>query len=313
MVISMHEGIIHTIAYLSDGRVVTGSSDGSVKVYNLKNRREEGTMKHEGNVYSCAVTRDGTKIIIGSAGENLCSSKINMWDVESHELVKQWIQLHDGITISPDSRLIAVGYYVSVAFYTTEWKRVDYAIKDVRSRINSICFSPDGKQLACGTFRGDVRVYDVKNGALLLDPLQGHRDLVCCILWSPNGNRLFSASADKTICCWNSDTGEQIGRPWTGHTDEIRSLSISPDGSIIASASMDRTVRFWDATTGYSVGQHLQHKTKLEVVCFSPCGKCVAAAGWDGKLYLWRLPSVESKVIPLIMHVTRVDAHQSPL
>ena len=110
-----------------------------------------------------------------------------------------------------------------------------------------------------------------------------------------------------------SATGQQIGQPWTGHTNYIRSLSLSPNGLILASASRDKTVRLWNATTGDPIG-HLQYDVEdandvgLCKVCFAPNGECVASGGSSGKIYLWRLPwldSVESQVIPLVMHVTQ--------
>ena len=297
LVDSAHDDIIWRLAYLPDGRrVVTGSSDGTVKVWNLDNGEEEGTsIEHESQICGLAVTRDGKNIVsVGGDG------KIKVWDVKSHELVEEWTHPESWpeIAISLDDRLIAVGAW-TVAIYTMEGRQVNHPIK-VGDRMSSLCFSPDGTKVACGT-RDGSRVHDVDGGKLLLGLLQG--DWIRDVLWSRDGNRLFSSSDDKTIRCWNSETGEQIGHPWTGHKDSIRSLSLSPDGSILASASFDQTVRFWNATTGNPIKQHLQHDGQVNAVRFSPSGESVASAGWDGKVYLWRLNSMNLKdwVIPPFM------------
>ena len=241
-----------------------------------------------------AVTRDGTKIICGGGW----TGGVGVWEVESHEHVKEWTH-PEGWTkfaISPDDRLIAVGRR-TVAIYTMEGRQVNRSI-EVGGAVWSMCFSPDGMKLACSTF-GDIRVYDVDSGTLILECRQ---TWVFDVLWSRDGSRLFSAS-NETICCWNSDTGERIGLIMTGHADWIRSLSLSPDGSILASASFDRTVRFWDATTGNPIGQHLLHDEKVNAVRFSPSGEFVASAAWGGKIYLWRVPwlnCVENRVRTLI-------------
>ena len=155
-------------------------------------------------------------------------------------------------------------------------------------------FSPDGNKLACGT-DDDIRVYDVDSGTLVLTsvPLMGHRQWVRVVLWSRDGSRLFSGSTDRTIRGWNSETGEQIGQAWTGHEDSVLSLSLSPDGSILTSASSDHTVRFWDSATGDPIGRHLQHDN-VRTIRFSPSGESVASIGWDGKVYLWRVPWLNS-------------------
>ena len=221
LVISAHDGIIWRLAYLPDGqRVVTGSKDGTVKVWNLDSGEQYVTsMEHESEIKSFAVTRDGTKII--SADED---GNIKVWNVKSHELVKEWIHPESSpeISISPDDRLVAVGAW-RVGIYTMEGRQRSV---EVGKAIRSLCFSPDGTKLACGTLR-DIRVYDVVDGTLILGPLRGHEKRVNRVLWSGDGRRLFSASEDKAIRCWNSDTGEQIGHPWTGHKDTIYSLSLA--------------------------------------------------------------------------------------
>ena len=291
LVISAHDTGIWKLAYLPDGRrVVTGSDGGTVKVWNLESGEQEGTsMEHKKGILDLAVTRDGKNIVSSDV-----DGKIKVWDVESHELVKEWTHpdRYPTIAISPDDQLIAAG---AVAIYTMEGRRIKNSIKVGKLGVLSMCFSPDGNRLACGT-RNDMRVYDVDNATLVLE---AHQDWVCDVVWSRDGSRLFSRSADETIRCWNSDTGEQIGRWRTGHANYIRSLSLSSDGSILASASLDHTIRFWDATTGNSIGQHLQHDKQVNAVCFSPSGESVVSVAGDGKIYLWRVPwshSVDNRV-----------------
>ena len=290
LVVPEHDEDVWALAYLPDGRrVVTSSEDGTVKVWNLENGKQEGTsMEHGCEVVSLAVTRDGTKIISGGT-----NGSIKVWDVESHGRIREWV--HRGgfpIAIPPDDQLVAVDRVSAI--YTMEGRLV-YSIElDNFKGVLWAAVSPDGKKLACSTDRGNIHVYDVKNGALILGPLKGHEGLVSRVLWSRDGSRLFSGSWDKTIRCWNFDTGEQIRQPWTGHTNWIRSLSLSPDGSILASASWDKTVRFWDAASGHPIGQHLQHDHLVFAIGFSPSGEFVASAGHNGNLYVWRAPRLNS-------------------
>ena len=295
LVISAHDDIIWRLAYLPNGRrVVTGSGDRTVKVWDLENGEQEGTsMEHERGIFGLAVTRDGTKIISSDY-----DGKIKVWNVETHKLVKEWsYPSYPGscprIAISPDDRLIAVANEI-LAIYCMEGnlRKVNHINHSIEAgnRVQFMCFSPDGTKLACSTL-DDIRVYDVNDGTLVLGPLRGHQHWIWGVLWSHDGSRLFSGSDDKTIRCWNTHTGEQIGHPWTGHTSYIRSLSLSPDGSILASASLDHTVRFWDATTGKPIGQY---DNTVSPVCFSPCGDSVASAGSDGKIYFWRVPRLNS-------------------
>ncbi|KAI9567214.1 WD40-repeat-containing domain protein [Boletus coccyginus] len=276
------------LEYLPDGRrVVTGSRDGTVRVWNLESGEQEGTsMEHNRKMSGLAVTRDGTKIIGGA-----CGGWIKVWDVKSHELVREWIHPdpadYPKIAISPNDRLISVAHRRGVDICSLERSRIIHSIEMRRRHTWFICFSPDGTKFACGTDDDDIRVYDLASGTLILCLLDG--DWATNVLWSRDGSRLFSGSQDGTICCWDSDTGKKIGHPWTGHIHYIHSLSLSPDGTILASASWDKTVRFWNATTGEPVGQHLNHGDGVNAVCFSPSGEFVATAGLDRKIYIWRV------------------------
>ncbi|KAI9455829.1 quinon protein alcohol dehydrogenase-like superfamily [Boletus coccyginus] len=279
---------VNWLEYLPDGRrIVTGSCHkGTMRVWNLESGKQEGkTMEHGEDINELTVTRgDGTKIV--SSDED---GKIRVWDVESRKTVKEWThpQSYSTIAISPDDRLIAVGYK-NVDICTMEGRHVNSIEVEF---VYSMRFSPDGNKLACGTGYG-IRVYDINSGMLIT--ILGPSDrLVTTVLWSHDGSKLFSGSDgsdDETIRCWNSDTGQQIGHPWTGHTDIICLLSLSPDGSVLASASLDKTVRFWNATTGDPIGQRLQHDKAVSAVRFSPSGEFVASTGWDRKIRLWRVP-----------------------
>ena len=194
LVVSGDESIVQ-IAYLSDGRVVTESRSG-VRVWNLQSGEQEASIEHEDEIVSFAVTQDGAKIIISDYGGG-----IKVWDAESHQLVKVWTHKEQpAIAISPDDQLIAAGGR-TVGIYTTEGERVKSI--EVRGGVRSLCFSPDGNKLACGTF-DDIHIYDVETGTLVLGPLEGHDDAVTDVLWSRDGRRLFSTSLDETIRCWNS-------------------------------------------------------------------------------------------------------------
>ncbi|KIJ12136.1 hypothetical protein PAXINDRAFT_25533, partial [Paxillus involutus ATCC 200175] len=270
-----HEMDIKGIAYLPGGeRVVSCSFDKTVRIWDVEKGEQEGTsMVHENWICALAVTKDGKMILSGDG------DRITMWDVETHERIEEWAD-HTGydircIALSPDDRFAASGDWDG-KIVIREMKRSGNIKHSIHAGnwVRSICFSPNGEKLACGSTV--IKVYDVDSGKLVLGPLKGHEDYIRCVLWSLDGSRLFSASNDRTIRCWNSETGKPIGKPWTGHTNFVTSLSLSPDGTKLASTSYDKTARFWDTQSGKPIEQPLQHENFLYAVAFSPCGKFVA-------------------------------------
>ncbi|KIJ05819.1 hypothetical protein PAXINDRAFT_49314, partial [Paxillus involutus ATCC 200175] len=291
--LSGHENQIWRIAYLAGGtRIVTCAFDKTVRLWDVENGEQEGTsMEHEDRLFGLAITRDGKRILSGGDSDRI----IKVWDTETHELIEEWGS-HSSwiycIVMSPDDQLAASCEMNGkiVIREMREGGEIRHSI-NAGSGVLSVCFSPDGEKLACAVGNtignpGVIHVYDVESGKLVLGPMEGHGDMVYCVLWSLDGSQLFSASADQTIRCW-TDTGDSIGDPWKGHTGPIYSLSLSADGTKLASASFNNTVRFWDAHSGDPIDQPLQHDDGVYAVTFSPSGEFVASGGIDDKVSIW--------------------------
>jgi WD40 repeat protein len=77
-----------------------------------------------------------------------------------------------------------------------------------------------------------------------------------------------------------------VVRTLTGHQGYVASVAFSPDGKELVSAGgPDMSVKFWDVATGQMIrsvwGSETDHKN-LTSVAFSPDGRLVAVAGWEG-------------------------------
>jgi WD40 repeat protein len=153
--------------------------------------------------------------------------------------------------------------------------------------------SPDSRQIAVGTHRGEVHVFDAATG----QPgtvLRGHASAVASLEYSPDGLQLASGARDGTLRIWDPATGRLRFVLRGGGPPHLLPLRYSPDGTRIATSEpstepQSAVYRLWDARTGQQIailgeGGHFDEFNVA--VAFRPDGKrVVAAAGKSIRIY----------------------------
>lgn len=156
--------------------------------------------------------------------------------------------------------------------------------------VGALAWSPDGRQIASGSYDTTIRVWDATTGRTTMT-FVGHQASVRSVAWSPDGRFLASGSEDKTARVWDVLAGKQIVL-YQGHSDHIDAVAWSPDGTRLASAG-DCTVHVWNAANGsrYLTYQgHVMGRKDLYTIfnlAWSPSGFYLASASEDGTLQVW--------------------------
>jgi WD40 repeat protein/tetratricopeptide (TPR) repeat protein len=151
----------------------------------------------------------------------------------------------------------------------------------------------DPPLLATAGADGKVRLWNLRTGDPVGEPLSEHKGAVNQVAFSDDGRRLVSAGEDGEANVWDVETGQRVAGPLK-HEQSIACAAFSPGGKgrasrYVLTASADKTASLWDAATGARVGPLLKHKGRVLYAAFHPNGQSLVTASDSGRAILWAL------------------------
>ncbi|MCK4353233.1 hypothetical protein KAW65_07500 [candidate division WOR-3 bacterium] len=249
-----HKTNIYSVAFNPSSELLaSGSKDGIINVWRIKDGSLLHTLNH------------------GSQVRSVCFSPDNLWIVSSgrNGLIKIW------------------------DFKSDRSKPCPYFTIDThQERVYSVCFDPAGEWLASAGKNHTIKIWSIPDFNLLRT-LPGHEDLIYSLFLSldgspRSGNFLISGSKDKTVRIWRTSDWGYVG-VLKSHKGRVYSVSISPDDKIIASGSEDNTIKLWDTDSLKLFKTLKTHQNYVRTLAFSPEYPILASGSLDRTLRLWNL------------------------
>jgi WD40 repeat protein len=250
-----HTMAITSIALSADSmRVITGSEDGSVKIWTADSLRLQRTLylSAEWPVASVAMLRDGR--IVAAIGA--FDSVVVLLDSSSSEPVR----LFRGNTtrimamaVSPDESLLATAAADgSVLVWEVATGLLVHSVQAHAEAATALAFTPDGARLFCGGASGRLASIDVASGAL--DNLyDAHTHAITAVAVARDASLMLTSGADSTMLVWTFDAeGAQIARRYD-YPAVQNAIALDEARGRFLSAGEDASVIEWRLSTHASV------------------------------------------------------------
>ncbi len=281
-----HTGFVNSVAISRDGkRIVSGSADNTLKVWDAATGREIHTLKgHTKPVLCVAFSPDDKRIVSGSQDRTL-----KIWD--AHNGVAIYTLKGDTLEVtcvafSPDGkRIVSGGKDNTIKLWDINKGIEIHTLKGHKHVVTGVAFSPDGKRVVSSSYDNTIKLWDADKGTAT-HSFSTETEWVYSVAFSPDGKRIVSGGSENTIKIRDADKGLEI-LSLNGHTQWVTSVAFSPDGKRIVSSSYDKTIKVWDADKGVETRTIKGHLLPVTSVVFSPDGKRIFSGSQDNTIKMW--------------------------
>jgi WD40 repeat protein len=238
-----HTDLVRSVAFSRDkGRLASSGDDGTIRVFDLKTRKQIALCRPPHKADQIAMSPDGT--LIASAGHDL----VHLWDAATGKekaVLRGHANYVVAVAFSANGRLLASGSYdKTVRVWDVAGRRELQVLRGHTGTTNAVAFSPIGEQLVSGSADKTLRLWDLDTGKSY--ELEGSAGPVTTVAYSPGGHRIVCAGQDNKVHLWDVATITEI-LTLDVSPGPIRSIAFSPDKRHLACACGDNAVRYWEA------------------------------------------------------------------
>ena len=320
-----HTGAIACLAVLPDGRVVSGSRDNTLRVWDAATGQCLKTLRGHTEPITCVAALSNEVIISGSEDYT-----IGVWNLATGQLLKR-LKGHTSVVncVSPlpDGRVISASDDCTLRVWDIDTEE-STLLEGHTSLICCIAVLSE-TNIVSGSFDGTLRVWNTNTGKSI-PPMNDGGKAITCVAIHPNG-LIISGSLDNMVRVWDpitrqclrrltvlgdgveclavlpngmvaSATGSIPGakdsciqlwdissgecqKTLKGHSKPITSLLVLPDGQVI-SGSDDKTIRVWDSATGKCLHVLKTHADSVSCLAALSDGRIISGS-FDRSIIIW--------------------------
>jgi WD40 repeat protein len=301
LTLGAHNARVTSLALLGEGRLLSASEDGTVKLWQLPPAPPR-PFAHPDQVTVVAVSPDGDRLLTG------CTDKqVRLWNLKSGQKDRDLTGPELTITavaFSSDGKTVAAG---SADRTLTVWEAGDgKLLKKIPfpSPVKCADFRPNSKTVAVGLEDSAIVLVDVTEGKEV-KKLPGHKGAVTALAFTPKGDELISASADQTVIRWNPAEGTAVHTLM--HPGPVSCLALNKEGTRLAAAS-GKGCKVWSLADNKEIAS-FDAAAEIRGIDFGPGPDALLLGGADNNAHVYGLDGKRREFFPHDGAVATVAVH----
>lgn len=240
---------VSSVRFSPDGLyIASAGEEGIIKIWDSKTGELVNQLK-SGDRTGCICFSPNGRYIASMAS---MIGLITIWDIRGNCKIKEFhhpkYSIAYDIQFSPDGSYIAAAYYDGVAaVWNVANGRLASTLGGHTSKIESLCFSYDGKCIITAGYDEKIKIWEVRTWQekIELSDLSTIPDIAS----SPIDNIFATALHNGYVSIWDIAKGRRL-RLLDAHKGATYALAFSHDGQFIATGGQDATIRIFSVQTG---------------------------------------------------------------
>ena len=272
-----HSGPIYSLIEINDGRIVTGSKDKKIIIWDIQLKKIDKILEgHSNTIYYLIQLRDGN---LFSCSED-CT--IKMWDLIDYKLIKNInIQYPIYCCLELNDLRIALGHHKLISIFRIQISKKDFELIGHEDKINKIIQLNENK-IASSSYDGKIFIWDIleQHDSFVFS---GHEDVINDMI-NINYSRIATCSDDKTIKFWDWKSKNYIFC-LNGHKLGVLSLFLYNESQLL-SCGKDCLCKIWDILKKREIFSIKAHNTNIYKIIRTKDGKIITSGIDVIKLWL---------------------------
>ena len=293
-----HPSSANTVAFSPDGRTLASANGGLIRMWDTQGASLRLWYARTGEHLAHYIDHIDQvhAVVFSSNGKLLASSgfdsRLRLWDASTGHHIATLRGGGYAVAFSPNGKLLANAYggdgiTGTIGLWDPHTGELRYVLGPYHGLLNCVAFSPDGKTLASGQ-DSEIILWDISTAQRRLSLTTQHTGAVYSVAFSPDGKTLASGSQDQTLRLWDPNTGEHGAT--LRYPGYVTSVAFSPDGTLLAIGSsnwVNGQIQLLDTKTFQPRETLMGHTEVIAALAFSPDGRTLASASYDGTILLW--------------------------